>query len=303
MLLGGVYLMVAVGGVRNLAATKELRVVLCTARPMEVAGDVNTLVAQRVQKDVQISVLPMVVAEDAVMKVVAELPGGNLDCVSGMGVARDAREKIVPRVQKACQVFAFHMVEGVDAMLLSAQKGHRGAQCFAKRMVGESGVRHQGAPRVLRAAPPSARAMVEENAVHSRVVEFALKVCMEVPTSVWHMGVERGVLYLAAQRVLEEGLIIVSAMVEARDASLKGVERVHKAALIFARPMGEARGALGAIPGQNMASIQTVLVIHLQGEKQVCVHFIVDKCMIRGFMEVSPWDLLFRILDLLDQMN
>ena len=303
VLLADVYLMEVVGGARNLGATKELRVVLCTARPMEVAGDVNSLVAQRVQKGVQISALPMVVAEDAVTKVVPELPGGNLDYVFVMGVARDAREKIVPRVQKACQVSASHMGEVVDAKLLDAQKGPRGAQCSAKHMVGVNGVRPPGAPRVLREAPPFVRAMVEENAVHTKVVEFAVKACMEGPTSVWHMAVERGVLFLAVQRAQEDGLIIVSAMAVGRDASLKGAERVHKEAPTFARHMGVARDALGAILGQNLASNQMVLVIHLPGGKLVCVHFIVDKCMIRGFMVVSLWDQLFRILILVIQMN
>jgi hypothetical protein len=76
--------------------------------------------------------------------------------------------------------------------------------------------------------------------------------------------------------VPEEGLITVSATGVARDASLKGVERVHKVALTSARHMGEARDARGAILGQNMASSQMVLALHLQGGKQVCVHFIVD---------------------------
>ena len=75
--------------------------------------------------------------------------------------------------------------------------------------------------------------------------------------------------------MLEEGLIIVSVMGEARDVSSKAVERVHKAALTFAKHMGEARDALGAILVQNMASNRMVLAIHLQGGKQVCVHFIV----------------------------
>lgn len=220
VLLEDVYLTVGVGGVRNLAASKELRVAQFTARHMEVAGDANSLVAQRVQKDVQISVLPMVVAGDAVMKAVPGLLEGNLDCASDMVVARGAREKTAPRVLKAYQVFVSHMVEGVDARLLDVQKGHKGAQCFAKHMVGENGVQHPGAPKALRGAPRIARAMEGENAVRIRVVECVLKVCMEVPTSVWHMGVERGVLYQDAQKVLEEGLIIVSAMVEARDASL-----------------------------------------------------------------------------------
>lgn len=74
----------------------------------------------------------------------------------------------------------------------------------------------------------------------------------------------------------EEGLITVSATGEARDASLMGVGRVPKEVLTFARHMGEARDARGAILGQNMPSNQMVLVLHLQGGKQVYVHFIVD---------------------------
>jgi hypothetical protein len=101
--------------------------------------------------------------------------------------------------------------------------------------------------------------------------------------------------------VPEEGLITVSATGEARDASLKGVEKVHKAALTSARHMGEARDARGAIQGQNMESRQMVLVLHLQGGKQVCVHFIVDSYMIGGFMEVCLWELV-RILVLACQI-
>ena len=82
------------------------------------------------------------------------------------------------------------MVEGVDVKLLVVQKGHREALCSAKHMVGENAVQHQGAPKVLRGPHHFAKAMVEENAVQTTVVEFVLKVCMEVPTSVWHMGVE-----------------------------------------------------------------------------------------------------------------
>lgn len=285
--LEDVYLMVVVGDARNLAATKELRVVQYTARLMEVAGDVNTLGAQRVQKDAQITVLLMVVAVDAVMKVVPELLEENLDFVSVMVVAKGAREKTAPKVLKAYRVFASRTAEVVDAKLLDAPKGHKVAPCFARHMVGGNGVQHQGALRVLRGAPPFARVTVEENAVHTRVVEFALKVFMEAPTSAWHTGVERGVLYQVAQRALEEGLIIASAMEEARDASPKGVEIVHKAALTSARHMGEARDALGATPDQNIAIKPMVLAIRLRGVKQVCVHFIVDWCTIRGSMEVS----------------
>ena len=69
--------------------------------------------------------------------------------------------------------------------------------------------------------------------------------------------------------------IIVYVMEEARDASLKGVERVHQVALTFAMHMGEGRDALGAILGQNISINRVALVVHLQGGRQVCVHFIV----------------------------
>lgn len=114
MLLAVVYLMVVVVGARDLAATRELKAGLCTARLMGVDADVNTLGAQRVQKGVQISVSPMAVVGDAVKRVVLELPGESQDCVSGMVVARDVKEKIVQRVQKASQVFASHMEVAAD---------------------------------------------------------------------------------------------------------------------------------------------------------------------------------------------
>ena len=63
-------------------------------------------------------------------------------------------------------------------------------------------------------------------------------------------------------------------MEEAKDANLKGVERVHKEALIFARHMVGGKDALGAIRDQNIATNLVVLVTHLQGAKQVSVHFI-----------------------------
>lgn len=298
VLLAVVYLMVVVGGARELAAPRELRVGLCTARLMGVVGDVNTLGAQRVLKGAQISVLPMVGVGDAVVTVALELPEENQDCVSAMVVARDVKKKTAQKVQKASQVFASHMEVAVGARQWDAQKGLKGARCFARHMVEGSGVQLQGAPKVLRGAHLFARAMVEGKGVHSKVVVgFVQRVCMEGPTSVWHMGVVRGVLWLSAQRAQGEGQIIVSVMVVGRDASLKGVAKAHKAAPIFARHMVEERGVLGVILDQNLGTNLVVLVTHLPGGRQVSVLSIVAWCRIRGFMEVLTW-VLFRILNL-----
>lgn len=53
-------------------------------------------------------------------------------------------------------------------------------------------------------------------------------------------------LFQTALRAQGDGLIIVYVMVVARDANLKGVGKVHREALISARPMVVGRGALGA---------------------------------------------------------
>lgn len=115
VLLAVVFPMAVAAGVKNLAATRELRAGLCTVKPMGVAGDVNSLGVQRAQKDVLISVLPMVVGGDVAMRVVLELPEGNPDCASGTVVARDVRKKTAQRVLKVSQVFASHMEVVVDA--------------------------------------------------------------------------------------------------------------------------------------------------------------------------------------------
>ena len=103
------------------------------------------------------------------------------------------------------------------------------------------------------------------------------------------MEVVKGVLCQSAQRVQGEGLTIVSVMAEGRDANLKGVERVHKAALIFARHMEEGRDALGATLGQNLARLMFP-VTHLLGEGLVSVHPTVPWCKTSGFMVLPPWE-------------
>lgn len=117
VLLAAAFLMVGVVGVRNQVATRALRAGLCTARPMGVVAVVNSLGAQKVRKDVQISVLLMVVVGDAVMRVALELPEANQDCVSGMVVASDVKRKTAQRVQKGSQAFVSHMVVAVAANL------------------------------------------------------------------------------------------------------------------------------------------------------------------------------------------
>ncbi|KAF2297903.1 hypothetical protein GH714_004913 [Hevea brasiliensis] len=115
VLLAVAFHMVVAEGVRNQVATRELRAGLCTARPMGVDGDVNSLVAQKVQKVAQIFVFAMVVVEDAVVRVALGLQEGNQDCAFGMVVGKDVKKKTAQKVQKASQAFAFHMEVVVDA--------------------------------------------------------------------------------------------------------------------------------------------------------------------------------------------
>lgn len=155
-------------------------------------------------------------------------------------------------------------------------------------MVAEKGALLQDAQRELKGALHFARAMVGVKGVLSKVAEFVQRVCMEVPTSVWHTGEVRGVPCLSAQKVLGDGLTTVFAMVGASGASLKGVARVPREALISARHMVEESDALGAIPDQNMAANLLVLVTRLPGEKQDSVLSTVAWCRTGEFMEVSP---------------
>ncbi|KAL0371878.1 UNVERIFIED_CONTAM: hypothetical protein Scaly_0869400 [Sesamum calycinum] len=60
-------------------------------------------------------------------------------------------------------------------------------------------------------------------------------------------GGGKDVLFKSVQRVPGDVLTFVFVMVGARDAKLKGVEKVLRAALIFARPMVEEKDALGVI--------------------------------------------------------
>ena len=264
-----------VGDARKLDATRELRAVQYTARPMGVAGDVTSLGAQRVQKDEQITALLMVVAGDVVMRVALELQEGNQDCAYAMVEGRDARRRIAQKAQKDSRGSASHMEVGVVASSLNAQKGHKEAQCFARHMVGENGAQLQGAPRVQKVAHPSARGMVEGKGVRSKVVVFAQRAFMEGPTSVWHMGVVRGVLSQNAQRAQGAELTIVYAMEGARDADSMAVARVHKVAQTSARHMVEGKDVLGVRLGRNSAVVAAAkmdLVVHSPGGRPGSVH-------------------------------
>lgn len=296
VLLAVAYHMVVVGGVRNLDATKELRVALYTARPMEVDDDVNTWVVPRVQKDAQIIVLPMVEVEGATVKDALEQQEENQDYAFVMVVARDVKRRTAPRVQKASLVFASLMVVVGDAKHLGALKGHKGAPCTARLMVGEKDVRLLVVPKVLKGAPHFARAMAVGKDADSKEAAFVRRVSMGVPTSVSHMVGARDVLFRSAQKALGEGPTIACVMVEERDASLKAVARVHKEAQISARHMVEEKDVLGVILGLSMALNPVAHAIHSPEGRWVSVHFIVALCKIRGFMGVSHLDLLFRTL-------
>lgn len=115
VLLAVVFHMAEAEGVGKLVVSRELRAEQCTARPMGVDAAVNSLVAQKVQKVAQISVLPMVGGGDAAVRVVLELPEENLVCASDMVGVRDARKKIAQRVLKVYLVSAFLMEVVGDA--------------------------------------------------------------------------------------------------------------------------------------------------------------------------------------------
>ena len=97
------------------------------------------------------------------------------------------------------------------------------------------------------------------------------------------MVVVRGVLFQNAQRVQGGGLIFVFVMVGARDANLKGVEKVLREALISARPMVVGRGALGGSLVLNLEIVK-VLAIHLCVGRPGCVLLMVLWSRINGFM-------------------
>lgn len=100
------------------------------------------------------------------------------------------------------------------------------------------------------------------------------------------MAVVRDVRFPNAQRVLEEGLISVSDMVEERDASLKDVAKVLKVVLTFAKHMEEGNGVRGVSPRLSMRDSRLlVLVPRLLEVRLVFVHSITVWSRITGFME------------------
>lgn len=233
-------------------------------------------------KGVLISVLPMVVVAVVVKMDAHELPEGNLVCVFGMGVERDVRWKTAQKVRKAFLVSASLMEVVGDVSIPNALRELKEAQCSARPMVVANVALIQGAIRVQKVAPPSAKAMGEENGVHSKVVEFAQRVCMEGPFSVWHMEEEKGVLFQSVKRVPGDGQTSVFVMAVARDADLKGVGKVLKEALISARLMVEERDALGVTLLPNLV-METFLAIHFLEAKWDFVPLMVPLFWIKGF--------------------
>lgn len=172
------------GGVRDPAAIKELRVGQRTARPMVVAGDVNSWDVLRARKDERITVLHMVGAGDAVTRVVLVPHEGNLGCAFGTVEARDAKWITARRARRASPVSASRTEVVGDVSFWHARRGLRGARCFARRMVEANGAHLKGAPRVLRVARLFARAMVGGNDARLKAGEFVQRVCMVGPFSV-----------------------------------------------------------------------------------------------------------------------
>lgn len=104
--------------------------------------------------------------------------------------------------------------------------------------------------------------MEEGNAAPSKgvVVVFARKVYMVELSTVLPMVGAKDVLYLSAQRVQEGGPTIVFVMVVEKDASMRDVEKVRKAAQIFARHMAVVSDALGA-SGNQMLVVSNVTAL------------------------------------------
>ncbi|GMH09362.1 hypothetical protein Nepgr_011203 [Nepenthes gracilis] len=183
-----VLLMVVEGGARNLAATRELKAELPSARHMEVDDDVNSSGARRVQKDSQIFVFPTVEGSDAIMIIALDWPEGSLDYESHMAAGRAVRGRTAVEVQKVHLDYASLMVVPRNANILLAQKEHKGAQFSAKLMVVENNAQSKEAQRVQKEAHFSARVMVEGSGVHSLTVHGGTSFCVA------HVGGKRCVV-------------------------------------------------------------------------------------------------------------
>jgi hypothetical protein len=215
----------------------------------------------------------MVVVAAVAMKDVPELHMENLACASSTVAAKGVRRRTVPRVQKVILASASPMVvEGV-ANFQSARRVLRVAQSSARRMVEESAAHSWGAPEGLKAALLFARDMEEANAAYFRVVACAQRVCMVALSIVLRMVAGRGVLFLAAPRVLEGVQSIVYAMEVGRDAGLKVAARVHRVAPTSAR-LTEANAAHG-VKQTRALMLAHSNVISLVGARLVCAQLTV----------------------------
>lgn len=264
--------MVVVPGVKKVDAKRALKERLYFARPMGVAGGASTLDAQRVLKVALTSVLHTVAVRGAVMMDAPELQGGSLACASVMGVGRGVRFITAKGVQRVSWACASPMVVDAGVSIQHAQKVLRGAQCFVKLMVGAKDVRPQVVQKVLKGVHHFVRATVGGKGVHFKEARFVQGACMVEPCFVLHMVVVKGVLFPNAPKVLEGELLIVFVMVGAKGANILVVGRVHKAALIFARPMVEGNVAPGGKwEGWSLVTKLAPLAISLQEEKLASV--------------------------------
>lgn len=210
----------------------------------------------------------------ATTRVAPMLQEVNLACAYDTGVARGVSLKIAPRVPRALPASAFPMAVAVGASILLVQKALKEAQCFVKPTVVVKDVRFLGAQKVQRVTRRFVKVMVEVKGVRLKV--DAQRACTGVLYYVLITAEERDVLYLIVPKVLGDGRIFVFVTVEGNDANMKDVERVHKAAPIFAKHMVVESNVLGA----SLSSVVNplLLVINLLEVKLACVLPTVPKC-------------------------
>lgn len=187
-----------------------------------------------------------------------------------MVAAPDARKRIVKRVQQTGLVFVYRTEVARGAKNKIASKGLKEAQSFARRTVVAIGARNQSAKRVQKGAHLFASGTVEGKGVCTLVVVGFVRRVRVVGThhSALNMGVVRSVLYQNAQRVHVGGTTSVLVTVGEGGANSKAVERVHKVALIFARPMVEVKDARG--PKVSLVKVK-YRAIYMLKERLGCV--------------------------------
>ncbi|KAL0393626.1 UNVERIFIED_CONTAM: hypothetical protein Slati_4328800 [Sesamum latifolium] len=180
-------------------------------------------------------------------------------------VARDARERTAQRVLKVFLVFAYLMEVVADVSILNAKRGTKEAQCFA-RLTEVANVAHiQGAIKVQKEAPLSAKGMVEENDAHSKEVGFVQRVSMEGPFfCVTHGGGKRCAVPKCTKSARGRTDFCVRHGGGKR-CKFEGCGKVLKEAQISARLMVEGRDACGVTLVLNLAKVMYLATYFCSG--------------------------------------